>query len=50
MIVQMPFAHQGSAVIVSTAEHLEVIWNLYITGLPIEKVVAYTVGMYKFYI
>lgn len=50
MIIQMPFDHQGTAVAVSMAEHAEVIWNLCITGLPIEKLVAYTVGMYTFYI
>lgn len=50
MIDQMRFDRQNTAVIVSTAEHAEVIWNLYITGLPIEQLVAYTLGMYTSYI
>lgn len=50
MIDQMPFDHQGTTVIVSTDEQVEVIWNLCITGLPIEQFVAYTVGMYTSYI
>lgn len=50
IIAQMPFDHQGTEVLVLTAEHAEVIWNLCITGLPIEQLVAYTVGMYTSYI